>query len=145
MRKLIVIAAAIAAMAVPSGALANAAPANQTAGSGFAGITGWYGTTQGGQHMTTTQFRASYYDPFAGPVTCAGVNQMGKNIPSSWGRDSYTCTSTIGDLTTLGWTPFVGYTSSLARAQGAERPSRCATSLTSSRCQGSPASAGASR
>ena len=120
MRKFIVLSVAAAAMAVPSAALANAAPANQTPLSGFGGgiaETGWIGTSQGNTHMTTTQYKASYTDGLEGPVTCSGVNQRGTNVDStktingvSAGRDSFTCTSTIGNLTTLGWTPHVGST-----------------------------------
>jgi hypothetical protein len=48
-----------------------------------------------GNGTQTTQYKASYTDPYFGPVACAGVNQTGKNFPGL-GQDSWTCTSTTG-------------------------------------------------
>ena len=99
MRKLLLLVAAVAALAVPSTALANASKAEQTPG---VFVPGWYGSSQG--HGTvTTQYRAFYTD-FAGPVECSGVNQVNKNT-SIYGQDSFTCTSTVGGLS---YTPTVG-------------------------------------
>jgi hypothetical protein len=88
MRKLIMVAATVAALAIPSSALANA--------SGSTGIdsTG-LGSTQGGKSNTTQQYRTSYVDGVMGPVTCAGVHQSGKAY-SALGQDSFTCASTTG-------------------------------------------------
>lgn len=104
----VAMAAAVVAIA-PSGAFANAGAQNRTESEGtVSGVqeTGWVGTSQGGANMQTTQFRSSYTDGLQGPVTCAGVNQRGKNISSPYGRDSFTCTSDVGHLA---FTPYVGY------------------------------------
>jgi hypothetical protein len=114
MRKLIMVAVTAAALTVPSAALANASPTSQSSSStGTAGITetGWTGSTQGGG-TKTTQYKTSYNDGwFFGPVTCSGVNQQGKSIPSSYGQDSFTCISTdpSGSFTAGGWqAPYIG-------------------------------------
>jgi hypothetical protein len=93
MRKLIVLAVAMAGTAVPSGALASSASiAGQPAGIGSVQPNG-----------KVVQYRLTYTD-FAGPVLCAGThhgsglsagNLVGL-IPGSF--DSFTCTSTIGAL-----------------------------------------------
>jgi hypothetical protein len=62
-----------------------------TNGNGF----GNGGIPQGGVTGNGTQvahYTASYTDSFFGPVTCTGVNQMGKNF-GTWGQDSFTCTA----------------------------------------------------
>lgn len=92
MRRLTTVVVAIAALAIPSSALANAAPANQTPGvPGF--VSGWVGSSQANTNITVTQYRASY-DQFGG-VVCSGVHQVGKNMPPP-GQDSFTCTSSTG-------------------------------------------------
>jgi hypothetical protein len=48
-----------------------------------------------GNGAQTTQYKASYTDSNFGPVSCAGVHQVGKNFPGL-GQDSFTCTSTTG-------------------------------------------------
>jgi hypothetical protein len=92
MRKLLLLVVAVAALAVPSTALANASKADQTPG---VFLTGWYGSSQG-KGTVTTQYRAFYTDVW-GPVECSGVNQVNKHT-SSFGQDSFTCTSTVGGL-----------------------------------------------
>jgi len=84
--------AAIAAIAVPSTAMAS------TVGSGP--VVGSPGSTQGGANNTTTQYKAAYNDATFGPITCSGSHKIGKNWPgtaTSGGRDSFACTSTTGN------------------------------------------------
>jgi hypothetical protein len=103
MRKLIFVATMATTLAVPSMAFANAAPPSQTAAPTGGIETGWVGTTQGGKHMQTTQYRASYQDPiFGGLITCSGVNQVGK----AGEEDSFTCTVDGGGSFTIA--PTVG-------------------------------------
>jgi len=104
MRKLVLMAAVLMVpLALPAGASANAGTADRVDSSGnVTGVseTGWVGSSQGGRNQTTTQYRASYTDGLSGPVTCSGVNHTGKNIASARGRDTFTCTSTVGHLAT---------------------------------------------
>ena len=64
----------------------------------LAGSNGWVtgGTpptgTVKGNGAQVWHYTASYTDSFFGPVTCTGVNQMGKNF-GQWGQDSFTCTA----------------------------------------------------
>jgi hypothetical protein len=103
MRKLIVVATMATTLAVPSTAFANAAAPSQTAAPTGGIETGWIGTTQGGKHMQTTQYRATYQDPtFGGLVTCSGVNQVG----TSDEQDSFTCRAGAGGSFTIA--PTVG-------------------------------------
>jgi hypothetical protein len=94
-KRLIPAIAAIAALAIPSAAMANASTAQQVGGTGVsAGVyeAGWTGSTQGGG-TKTTQFSATYTDPvFGGPIICNGVNQVKKG--STTQQDSFTCSLT---------------------------------------------------
>jgi hypothetical protein len=103
MRKLIVIATMATTLAVPSMAFASASASSQTAAPNGGIETGWVGSPQGGKYMKTTQYRASYQDPiFGGPVTCSGVNQVGK----AGEQDSFTCTEGGGG--SFANAPYVG-------------------------------------
>jgi hypothetical protein len=78
MRKILALCAALAlsvVMVLPAAALSN-----------------------NGVH-TTIAYSVSYIDNNAGPVTCTGTHQYGKQWPgtaTTGGRDSFTCTSTTG-------------------------------------------------
>jgi hypothetical protein len=80
---------AIAAMAVPSTAMASSPGSGPT-------LSGSIESTQGGANNTTTQYKIEYVDSVFGPVSCAGVHKSGKNWPGN-GRDSFACTSTTGN------------------------------------------------
>ena len=63
--------------------------------------------TGSGNGTDVFKYSVSYTDIF-GPVTCAGVHQIGKNFPgnaTSGGQDSFTCTSSTGLPLTGGATP----------------------------------------
>jgi hypothetical protein len=92
MKRLIGLAVIVAALSMSSVAFANSSP--------IAGDANGIGTSQGGKNMQTTQYRATYTDAFFGPVSCTGVHQQGKNTPAL-GRDSFTCTSTVGGLSNV--------------------------------------------
>jgi len=83
------VATTVAALAIPSSALASASSIG--GGTSANGV----GTIQGGKNNQTQQYKASYVDPIMGPVACAGVHQTGKSY-SAQGQDSFTCTSTTG-------------------------------------------------
>jgi hypothetical protein len=95
MRKFIMAATAIAALAVPAivpaVSLANASGADQTLSSSL----GVIGSPQGNAKNTTTQYKTTYTDPVNGPVSCSGVHKSGSNQTTN-GSDSWTCTSTTG-------------------------------------------------
>jgi hypothetical protein len=89
MRKLMMVAVTAAALAIPSSALASA---SSIGGGTTANAVG----TAQGKGTTTQQYKAFYTDSFFGPVSCTGVHQSGKNVPYTYGQDSFTCTSTTG-------------------------------------------------
>jgi hypothetical protein len=91
MKRIIVLAAlVVAALSMSAVAFASSGPILGGSNSGI-------GTSQGGHNNTTTQYRATYIDPFFGPVTCIGVHQTGKTgTATAGGQDSFTCTSTSG-------------------------------------------------
>jgi hypothetical protein len=92
--KFIVAAGAIAALAVPSAALANSSNM-QSDMSSDAGVTGTFvkGTSQGNNNGVT-QYRAAYNDGFQGPVSCTGTHHAATAKAAAF--DSFTCTSTTG-------------------------------------------------
>jgi hypothetical protein len=89
MRKLIITGMAVAMLAVPAAASANAGASTDIGTSGV-------GTSQGNAKNTTTQYKASYVDPVMGGVSCTGVHKDGKNTGFTLGTDTWTCTSTTG-------------------------------------------------
>ena len=104
MRKLILTGMAVAMLAVPTVASANA-------GSSSGINSGGVGSTQGNAKNTTQQYKVSYVDPVMGPVSCTGVHKSGKTRCHRQ-PDSWTCTSTTGSPLTgatagqvvdLGW------------------------------------------
>ena len=89
MRKLIITGMAVATLAVPAAASANAGASTDI---GMSGV----GTSQGNAKNMTTQYKASYVDPVMGGVSCTGVHKDGKNTGFTLGTDTWTCTSTTG-------------------------------------------------
>lgn len=85
MRKLFIIAASIAALAIPTAAMAG--PVITTPGSSDLGGAGGKGTQ-------VSHYTNAYTDPFLGPVNCIGVHQVKTNKKAT--QDSFTCTSTTG-------------------------------------------------
>jgi hypothetical protein len=86
MRKFIVAITAVAALAAPAAALANASniPGN---------VTGTVpGSTQGAKNNQVTQYKAAYSDYFFGGVSCSGTH----HATATGSFDSFTCTSTTG-------------------------------------------------
>jgi hypothetical protein len=55
-----------------------------------------------GKGTATVKYTAAYDDSIAGPLSCSGVHQTGKNS-GVYGQDSFTCTSTTGLPLILGW------------------------------------------
>jgi hypothetical protein len=90
-RKLIVIITALAALAAPAAALANNAPNSLTTGPGGVVI----GSTQGNG---VQQYKATYDDPYAGPLSCTGTHHAAAKNKAAF--DSFTCTSTTGKALT---------------------------------------------
>lgn len=89
MRKLIVIITAVAALAAPAAALANAS--HMTVGPTGTPVGTLIGSTQGSKRVT--HYKAAYTDGFFGPVSCTGTHH-GTSVPGSF--DSFTCRSPIG-------------------------------------------------
>lgn len=85
MRKIIMAAAAVATLAMPTAALANAGHPSGASGTG-AGVSeiGWIGDNPG----NSAQYGSSYTDPVFGAVTCTGVHLKKQNT------DNFTCTTT---------------------------------------------------
>jgi hypothetical protein len=97
MRRGLLLACLVFAALPVGSALANAAKDNQTPANPVGYIqSGWIGSPQGGNNMTTTQYSASYWLFGAtSAVQCRGVHQVGKST-TALGTDSFTCTSTTG-------------------------------------------------
>jgi hypothetical protein len=83
MRKFIIVAASLAALALPTVALAGTGTQYGSSASGGAS----------GNGTQVTHYSVPYSDPLFGPVSCTGVHQVKQNKAP---QDSFTCTSTTG-------------------------------------------------